>query len=605
MNRILLALVLPILVPVSACAQDDLAITRVSVVDVERGRVVPDQVVLIKGNRIVAVTDARTPIGSTVRRIDGAGKFIIPGLLDMHVHVTLSGNPMRVELPLMLAHGVTGVRVMGSDRPSANPMETAGLTMHRQANRQIEAGTIPGPRLLALASWAVNGSSGITNAMPAFYHARTTDEGRQLARYFKERGFDFIKIYNNVSRDGYLGLAEEARTLGLPIAGHEPSTVSAIEISNAGQKSLEHSRIFLRSCFPGADSLVKGLLSNVSQTALRRRMVDEYDPRVCAEVFRTFARNGTYITPTHVTRKMDSFADDSAYRRDARLKYIPLAQQMAWFTDANGMVASDSSAAGRKSYMDIYRKGLELTAAAYRAGVAMMLGTDAGDTYVFPGSGAHDEMGELVKAGLSPAEVLKAATLSGATYLGRTADFGTVQAGRFADLVILDANPLSDIANIRRINTVIMNGRVYGRASLDSLLASVEEAVRPDAQTRLVAAAMTGDTLEIKRALDAGAKIDSLANGRRPLNWAALNNRGAAIRLLLARGAALNSRNATGFTPVHHAAEAGALDALRILIAAGADVTIASTSGARPVDTARRRGDQTSVSLLEAAATKP
>ena len=131
----------------------------------------------------------------------------------------------------------------------------------------------------------------------------------------------------------------------------------------------------------------------------------------------------------------------------------------------NGMVASDATAAGRRSYMDFYRKGLTLTNDAYRAGVPVMLGTDAGDSFVFPGASVHDELGELIQAGLSPAEALKAATLSGATYLGRTADFGSVRPGRFADLVLLDANPLDDIANTRRIHAVVLNGRVFNRTA--------------------------------------------------------------------------------------------------------------------------------------------
>lgn len=595
--------------PRGAQASDaDLAITHVAVVDVERGRVVPDQIVLIKGNRILAVTrSAQVRLASGVRVVDGTRKYVVPGLWDMHAHLTGSGNPARVEMPLLVAHGVTGVRVMVADRPSPTPTQTRGLDQHRQWQSQIAAGSLTGPRLLALASWVVNGPAGITDAMPGFYKASTRDEGRQLARYFKERGFDFIKIYNNVSREGYLGLAEEARGLNLPVAGHEPSALSAIELSNAGQKSIEHSRIFLLNCFAGADSMQKGLLRAVRATTLRRRMVDEYNPQICSEVFRTFARNGTYITPTHVTRRMDAFAGDSAYRHDARMKYIPLAQQMGWLADANGMVASDSSVAGRRSYMDFYRKGLTLTNEAYRAGVPVMLGTDAGDTFVFPGASLHDELGEVVKAGLSPAEALRAATLSGATYLGRTADFGTVQSGRFADLVLLDANPLDDIGNSRRIHAVLLNGRVYNRAALDSMLASVEVAVRPSEQAKLWVASIAGDTVAIARALAAGARIDSLdpQGNRRALNYAAINNRVPAVRLLIAKGAQLNLANNTGFTPLHHAAEAGAIEALTILIAAGADISVASAQGVLPVETARRRGDQASVKLLEAAAKKP
>lgn len=271
-------------------------------------------------------------------------------------------------------------------------------------------------------------------------------------------------------------------------------------------------------------------------------MVDEYDARACSEVFRTFVRNDTYITPTHVTRRMDAFADDAAYRNDGRMKYIPARQRMAWLADAGGMVASDATAAGRRSFMDFYLKGLRLTNDAYRAGVPVILGTDAGDSFVFPGASVHDELGELVKAGLSPAEALRAATLTSATYFARTADFGTVQTGRFADLVLLDANPLAEIANTRRIRTVVQGGRPFDRAALDSMLARVEKAALPNAQTSLWIAAVSGDTVAITAALNAGAKIDSMdgQGNRRALKYAAIGNHVAAVRLLMTRGATVN-----------------------------------------------------------------
>ncbi len=588
----------------------DLAITRVAVVDVDRGRIIPDQAVLVKAGRVVAVEPtSRVILAGGVRTLDGLGKYLIPGLLDMHVHLNSSGKPTEIEMPLFVAHGVTGVRVMSADRPSAHPTETPGLAIHRDWQARIAAGTLVGPRLLALATWAVNGAAGIQEGMPAFYKASTRVEGQQLARYFKERGFDFIKVYNDPSREGFLGLSEEARRLGLPFAGHEPGPMSAIELSNAGQASIEHSRIFLFNCFPGADSMRNGLLK-VPQTTLRRRMLDEYDPRRCAEVFRTFATNRTYLTPTHGTRKMDAFAGDSAYRRDARMKYIPLLTQMAWLADANNMVASDSSAAGRRAFLDFYRRGLSLTNEAYRAGVPVMVGTDAGDSFIFPGSSVPDELDELVAAGLSPGEALRAATLSGAEFLRRTADLGAIRPGRLADLVLLDADPLADVANVRRIRAVILNGRVFDRATLDSLLTHAEEAARPTPQVRLWVAAVSGDTTAIAAALDAGAQIDSLdtqssGSGRRALNYAALGNRGPAVRLLLARGASINLANKTGFTPVLHAVEGGAIEALRILIEAGADVSIATASGVTPLVMAQRRGMPAAATLLEAAIKKP
>ncbi len=456
----------------------DLAITHVAVVDAAGNRVRPDQTILISSGRITRIAPAAQLSGSgSSRVIDGTGKYVIPGLLDMHAHLAVNMRPTEIDLPLFVANGITGLRVMNADCKQPAPGLKSCLEHYKSLQEDIDQGKLLGPRLLALGSWAVNGTSGVTDSMPKFFKAANAEDGRQLARYFKERGVDFIKVYDGISRDGFLALADEARKLNMPFGGHEPRGVSAIDISNAGQRSIEHSRIFLLNCFSGADSMRQRLLT-LPGTAMRRRMVDGYDPAICADVFRTFAKNRTYITPTHGTRKMDAFADDSAYRHDERLKYVPTLQQFGWNLDANRMIASDSSPAGRKSYMDFYRKGLELTGAAYRAGVPVMVGTDSNDSFVFPGFSVHDELEELIKAGLTPAQALAAATRSGAEYLGRTNDLGSVDVGRVADLVLLDANPLTDIRNTRRIHAVVLAGRYYARPALDSLLSSAEAAAK-------------------------------------------------------------------------------------------------------------------------------
>ena len=457
-------------------ARDTLAITNVNVIDVRSGQVSRGQTILIAGDRIARV-DAAARVRTNATTLDGTGKYVIPGLWDMHAHLTLSGKPIDIEMPLFVANGVTGVRVMGADCRIRTTVTMNCLESHREWQTRINAGELLGPRLVLLGSWPVNGPEGVPDTLPAFFRSTTAEHGRDLARYFKERGVDFIKVYNGVSREAYFALAAEARAIGLPFAGHEPAGVSAIEISDAGQRSLEHSRIFLFNCYAGADSVRRNLL-RLSGTARARKMIDEFDAGICANVFRTFARNRTWISPTHVTRRMDAFAHDSTYRADPRMKYIPQFQRFRWNLDARRMFMSDSSAAGRKAFMDFYLKGLELTGAAFRAGVPVMLGTDAGDSFVFPGFSVHDELVELTKAGLTPAQALRAATLSSAEYANRATDFGTVEPGRFADLVLLDANPLEEIVNTQRIHVVIRAGRVFDRAALDRLLAGVEAAAK-------------------------------------------------------------------------------------------------------------------------------
>ncbi|HUF70506.1 MAG TPA: amidohydrolase family protein [Longimicrobiales bacterium] len=432
---------------------------------------------LVEGERIVTVgpTD-QVVVPNNTEVVDGAGHYLIPGLWDMHVHVADAHTPV-VDMPLMVAHGVTGVREMGTD---CQPGE-AGICLDsvRTWQRRIEARELLGPRLLALSSWAVAGppppDRPLPDSVPTFFRAATPDDARLLARHFAAQGVDFIKVYDRVPRELFFALMDEARRLGLPVAGHKPREVSAIELSNAGQASVEHARVFLFDCFPSADSLRR---SGAGLIVMQRRAVDEHDPAMCEEVFRTFAENGTAYVPTHLTRRMDAFADDSTFRNDARSKYIPEGLWVEWNEDADRMVAVDPSPEGRRAMMDFYLKGLEITGTAHRAGVRVMLGTDSGDSYVFPGFAVHDELKELVRAGLTPAEALRAATLTGAEFLGRTADFGTVAVGKRADLVLLSANPLDDIRNTQRIEAVVLDGRYLDREALDALLVETEKAAK-------------------------------------------------------------------------------------------------------------------------------
>jgi ankyrin repeat protein len=173
--------------------------------------------------------------------------------------------------------------------------------------------------------------------------------------------------------------------------------------------------------------------------------------------------------------------------------------------------------------------------------------------------------------------------------------------------VVLDANPLADIANSQRIHAVIQGGRVLLRPALDSMLARVERRVTPSAQAMLWIAAIAGDTVGITAALRDGAKVDSLdgQGNRRAMNYAALGNHVPVLRLLIARGASINLGNRTGFTPLHHAAEAGSNAALAALLEAGADPALRTTQGILAIDIARRRGDQTAMRLLEAPSRRP
>ncbi|MDH3732781.1 MAG: amidohydrolase family protein [Gemmatimonadota bacterium] len=453
----------PFLDPAPVNAQETIAITNVGVVDVEVASVRDDQTVVIRDGRIVSIeTDGAVPSGASV--IDGSGKFLMPGLWDLHVHIRNAAAP-RVLLPQFVANGVTGVRDMGSDCAGSGDTCLPELLKWRA---QIEAGRMLGPRILELSSFPVNPNFG-----------QTAPEGgtRMVVARAHERGADLIKVYYRLSPEGLGFIVDEARRRGMYVGGHIPIRMTATEVSNAGLRTLEHARDFLFDCFPGSAEFRATTESQNPPMDVMRSMVDDHDVEQCEAVFETFVRNDTWYVPTHVTRRMDAYADDPAFRADERRRFLPDDVWDAWQQDADRMVALDPSPEGRRVMRGFYEKGLEITGRAHASGVNIVLGTDAGDTYVFPGSGAHDELGEFVKAGLTPAEALATATLNAARFVGLEDRFGSVAVGKHADLLLIDGSPLDDIANTRRISAVLLNGRVLDRLALDAMLGEVVDAI--------------------------------------------------------------------------------------------------------------------------------
>jgi hypothetical protein len=293
------------------------------------------------------------------------------------------------------------------------------------------------------------------------------------------RRADFIKTYSWIPRAAYYGIAREAKKLGITFAGHVPYSVSMIEASDAGQRSVEHEDDLMRAC-SSQDSLLR---ARSADTASFRRQVEEwryqagvlhksYDPAKCRGVIETLARNQTWVTPTLVVYQPYAHGFDSATTHPEWANYLPKVVQGSWVSRAHALRRSDSTVA--VSYFSFAR-----TAELHKAGVKFLAGTDTPQPFVFPGFSLHDELGLLVRSGLTPLDALRAATYNPAEYLGALDSLGTIGKGKLADLVLLDANPLADIRNTRRISAVIANGRVFDRPALDQLLKGVEAALKP------------------------------------------------------------------------------------------------------------------------------
>ena len=614
-------------------ASSKLAIENIVIIDVladsEQEARLANQTVLIEGDRITQVgPNAKVTIPEDANRIDGTGKFLVPGFWDMHAHVHWPGDDVeKIVLPLMFAHGITGLRDMSSD--NGPPRKT--LHDIRKMRLAIASGDLRGPRLMAL-SIRINGARNADISARMTVAPQTELQGKMAAQLASYRGVDFIKVYSDLPRKAFFGLMEEANKLGLPVAGHLPQSVTPIEASNAGMCSIEHARFPALACGPGYEpwrAAVAVYTEDGSEThsdvLLRKHqatLIAEFDQQLCEEICETFAKNGTHLCPTHTTRKMDAFASDPEYRADTRRKYIsPLRLRNDWDLDLQATASVPPYLVTH--FKEFFQLGLRVTGIAHRKGVRILAGTDSYDTHVFPGFSYHDELQHLREAGLSPLDVLKAATIRPAEFLKQSNSFGSVAINKVADLVILDSDPLVDISNTRRIDSVIFGGRSYDRRELQATIQGVEDYVADlveqhetqlTLQASLYDGVIGGDVLNVLAAIKDGADVNGLdtrqqvagGNGRRPLNYAASRNDTDMIVTLLDAGAGIDLTNRSGFTALHHAAEAGATDAAKLLITKGASLTSKNRRGQTAEDVAESSGrDQTAVAIRKAMTKRP
>jgi imidazolonepropionase-like amidohydrolase len=471
-RKFLLPLLLALFVVISfssAESSSQLAIIHVTVIDATGRAPQADQTVLIDGGRITAVgATTTTKVPKTARTIDASGKFLVPGFWDMHVHLAgINADPSwskQVLLPLLLANGITGVRDMGGDLDALLAWQ-----------RDIESGVLLGPHIVA--SGPFLSASG--KKTPEQYPVHNAEEARAAVDDLKKRGANFIKIITMPSRDAFFAAAAESKKQNIPFVGHLPFEIGVIEASDAGMHSIEH---LLYSAF--------ALSFSSKETELRPRLVlaekngdaaaweqiaheadATYSPEKATALIQTLKKNSTWVTPTLAS--LDITAHPGNWNTDdPLLAFVPPTMAKQWRESFNDAEMKQRAAwLGRQASND-----WKLTGELHRAGVPILVGSDSLDPFVFPGDSFHHELAELVRAGFTPMDALQASTHGAALFLGREKEFGTIEAGHIADLVVLSANPIENIANTRKVWAVIRNGGYYDRASLDTLLARAKEA---------------------------------------------------------------------------------------------------------------------------------
>lgn len=485
MRRPLLILVL-LFLPTVLAAQKKvkkpahlLVLTNVNLVDVASASIEPRMNVFIRDGRIEGIAKrALIQAGRNVQVVNADGKYLIPGLWDMHVHTAIRPEAESL-LPLYLAYGVTGVRDMGGD-----------FDRIRHLREEIAAGRVLGPTIVAPGPF-VDGPQPESDSN--FLPVASAAEARAAVRDLEARGADFIKVQAGLSPEAYRAVAGEAKRIGIAFAGHVPESVNAVEASDAGQKSIEHmspalpgDAAILLACSEREEELRRELAAlrapdlkleeaRARTRALQADLVSSYSEAKCDRVVARLARNRTVVVPTliwSVSIRPTSRADTIG---ELPMQYVPAKLRERWTTARRSFLESapDETFALNQRMADMAER---LTGRLHRARVTLLAGTDNFDAFVIPGFSLHQELELLVHSGLSPADALRAATVYAARFLGRHNDTGVVATGKRADLVVLDANPLDDIRNTRRISGVVVGGKYLSRADLDKILADQEKA---------------------------------------------------------------------------------------------------------------------------------
>lgn len=443
----------------TAAGAQSLAIRNVTVVDVASGRNVRDQVVLIDGDRIRAVGPAnlvKPPRGARV--IDASGKFVIPGMWDMHVHLNSMGAS---SLALFVANGVLGVRDMGG-----------GLALVRAWRDSISSGTMLGPRIELVGpivenkQWltrvnqmmAQQGNEEVARQLSERIGVATPDEARHAVERIAGMGVTMLKVRNDPPPAAYFALLHEAKQRGIRVVGHPPDRgPSLVEASDSGLASVEHLILWYRNgaWMSAFDALTPDARKSVIERWVRNRTV--FDPTIIAGI-------GFRNTPDSIVL---AIIDDTSGTRDPRMRYISAAVAREW----RSMMDMKKVEGPQPDWASLHRQAAANLRMLDSAGVIIVTGSDLSGPLVFPGFAIHDELALLVRqGGMSPARALRAATLGPAQFFQQESERGTVAAGKAADLVLLTADPLADIANVSRIDSVILRGRLLDRAALDRLL---------------------------------------------------------------------------------------------------------------------------------------
>lgn len=439
---------------------------NIQLVDVERGTLVPDQMVLIEKNRISAVLPVtRLTEYSAATLLDGQGRYLIPALWDMHVH--FEGRDLVEDnallLPVYLAYGITAVREAASN--------LAPVVLKWRS--EVASGERLGPRIFT-AGRKFEGVGSIWDGDLEIANEQDMLAGMDM---LQQQQVDFIKITENaLAADLYLKTIKEARRRGMLVSSHVPYSTSIAELADAGLSSIEHASYLLRLGFADEQAIAtavrQGKMSNADASA---HYANGFDQQQAQAGYKMLAEKQVAVTPTLIGGRQLAHLADTDHSHDSFLQYLTpqFTDNYQWRINRMADETAEQSAARKQRYQLIASQLPYLQ----QAGVLVLAGSDSAalNTYVYPAQALHDEMELFQQAGLTPAQILQSATLNGARFMQLEQDYGSITAGKMADLVLLQQNPLQDISAVRHPAMLIYQGTVYDRQQLDALLKKAAE----------------------------------------------------------------------------------------------------------------------------------
>ena len=458
-----LSVLLAVAAPAAAREQADLLIRHATIVDVASGRTIADQAVVIAGDTIRSVGPDRSVARSyTARRsVDATGKFVMPGLWDMHVH--FGGGPDLIEenmnlLPLYVASGVTTVRDCAAD---ISPSVLAWRS-------EVARGRLIGPRIFTSGPKL----EGYKPIWKGTIEVGTPAEVNAALDRLEAMQADFVKITDNTLKpDIFLYAVKEAKRRGKKTSAHTPYALTILQAADAGLSSIEHVEYLIKAGSPkeaqiGAEYAAGKLTYGQASDAF----VDTFDKNYAVGVYRELAKRHIAVTPTLNMGRILAYLDREDHSKDRPLAYIGpgLRKTYDWRVERAAKATAEQVAARHKEY-ELSKQVMPMLVAA---GIPILAGTDAGylNSFNYPGEGLHEELERYVESGLTPQQALISATITGPAFLGHGDRYGSIATGKMADILVLDANPMKDVKATRAIRGVLLHGKWMDRTALDRLL---------------------------------------------------------------------------------------------------------------------------------------